>query len=207
MSLPTIWQKKTKEYLDMKHFFLSHRSTRIALSLVALLTLSLLSSTAAFASTPGATVDPGEIAAHGTFYSGSAITLNGSDQLHQDVGTLAIIANDFSGNGLGWTVQTSADPLTATGHPSLTTALSTTTTLACAVLASTCLTDGVSASSTDTTLDGSAHILATADAPSSGTSYGMGSYKFTDTVFVDFPANIFQGSYTTTIDLTMAPPV
>jgi hypothetical protein len=170
-------------------------------SFVALVVMMIVSSSFAFAAdpTPTETINSGSTVVAGTFTAGdNTLTLDGSNHMGSVIGTLAVTAADNTGSGAGWTLTTSATPLTsASGGHTLETSLATSGTLACAISGATCSTTGVTASSVP--LDGTAQTLAAATATN-----GMGSYTFTDNMVVDIPANAFAGTYSSTITFTMA---
>jgi hypothetical protein len=179
-------------------------------SFIALAAMMVVSSGFAFAAdpAPSETINSGNMGATGTFTAGNnALTLDGSDHTASIVGSLTVVANDFTGSGAGWTVTTSATPLvSASGGHVLATLLATsgsgTSALTCAISGSSCSTTNVTANAVP--LNGSAQTLAAAATPDTGGSYGMGSYTFTDNVVADIPADTFAGTYSSTITLTMA---
>jgi hypothetical protein len=173
-------------------------------SLIVPVALIIMGSSMAFAADPNPTetIGAGGMVVAGTFTAGNnTLTLDGSNHTASVIGTLAVTADDFTGSGAGWTLTTSATPLSsASGEHILATSLATsgigTSALACAVKGATCSTTGVTTSTIP--LDGTAQTLAAATATN-----GMGSYTFTDNLVVDIPADAFVGTYSSTITFTM----
>jgi hypothetical protein len=187
----------------MKQLFLSHHSTRIMLSLVALLTFMLFSSTAAFADGGGgitSTLTAGSLAETNATPTIGSTTLSGLDQ--QVALSLPLTISDATGSGAGWNVTITSTTFTVGSHTLPTTAASVSA-----------ISDACSSHSTCTlatnVIPYPLTIPAATSAPApvklfnAAINTGMGQIDLTPTISVTIPANSYNGAYGSTISLAV----
>src|SRR4051812_17414196 len=181
------------------------RSRRPAALLALALAAVLAAPLAALAGTSSnvtatATITGGALALSSAATPSVAVTLDGLDKT--PTYTVPITITDPRGTGAGWNVTLTSTTFT-TGGQSLSTSASSVTSVTSACGASSTCTNATNAIAFPVTVPAAATAPAAVKIFNAALNTGMGLLTVTPTVQVAVPANVFAGSYTSTLTLAV----
>ena len=182
-----------------------HRVIGFLLNFLLIVFLALSSSGTAFAdSTTGTlTVTAGTLTESNATTPAPSATLNGTDQTVTY--TLTITLNDATGSGTGWNLTITSTTFTTGGgspHTLSTTASSITGVTSACVASTTCM-NPTNAITYPMTVPAAASAPTAVKFFNAAANSGLGKFTITPTVAISLPADIYAGTYTSTITLAI----
>jgi hypothetical protein len=157
-----------------------------------------------------ANVTPGTLSASNGSPSSISLTLNGSDRTATY--TLPITVNDQTGSGNGWGLTITSTTFSFSGSNALSTpvtrALSTGATKVTGVAAvcaglGTCTDASNSVSYSNLTVPAASTAPTAVQFFNAAVDTGLGNFTITPTFQVSFPANVFAGTYSSTLTISI----